>query len=495
MSKTATIKILDETNIVVIGLSQSEFAQLSDDFAVYAKAYMFHPLFKLRKWDGKIRYFSKAGATYLTLMREMVPKIKRMGYTVRYLDKRGYIDTDIPRVDKDYLSEYGWELGEHQVNAINAIADHGNGMLIAGTGAGKTLITAVLCDLYQTVCALKIVVIVPNIDLIDQTALELRAFDLNVGTYSGSGKSLVEPIIVSTWQSLQNHPMIMSQFQAVLVDECHGVTGKVLQDLLNTSGAHIPVRIGMTGTLPKEPSDAMAIKVCLGEVLYEVKAHELIEKGWLAGLAIKMYCLMENFTDKWIKFQTEHPKEAEKMTEKEFVDGLIPDYEAEGTYLKKRNLRTVFIADFIENIRAQEKGNTFVLVKSIQFGKALSKLIDNSVFVFGQDKTAVRKEIYGLFDKHDNLVVISTFQLASTGLNIKRIFNLVFIDAGKSFTKIIQAIGRGLRKARDKDFVNVFDFYSNLKFAKRHASQRKSFYKEQKYNHTVKKVDYESYYK
>ena len=494
-TKIATIKILDEINIAVIGLTQEEYKVLSNLFSVFAKSYMFHPLFKLRKWDGKIRYFTASGGSYLNLLPEMLPEIKKMGYTIKYIDKRAYHDIEIPKIDEFYLEDWGVTLGAHQVGAINAIAEHGNGMLIAGTGAGKTFITAVLCDLYERICGLKIVVIVPNTDLIGQTAEELRSVDLVVGTYSGASKSLEEGIIVSTWQAIQNNPMIMSQFQAVIVDECHGVTGKVLQDILNTSGAHIPVRIGMTGTLPKEPSERMAIRVCLGEVLYEVKAHELIEKGWLAGLTIKMYCLMENFTDKWLQFQKANPEESKNMTESQFIEGYLPDYEAETTYLKKQHTRSTFIADFVENIRMQEKGNTFILVKSVPYGKALAKLIEGAVFVYGADKTAVRKQIYNLFDTHDNIVVISTFQLASTGLNIKRIFNLVFVDAGKSFTKIIQAIGRGLRKARDKDHVNVYDFYSNLKYSKRHASTRKSFYKEQRYNHNVKKVDYEAYYK
>ena len=859
-TKIATIKILDEINIAVIGLTQDEYKVMSNMFSVYAKGYVFHPLYKLKKWDGKIRYFTSAGGTYLNLLKEMVPELKKMGYTIKYIDKRAYHSVEIPKIDEFYLEDWGITLGSHQVGAVNAVAEHGNGMLIAGTGAGKaqplyskiltpsgwipngtlsvgdlvktpcnsdaailgifpqgqtdtyrfrfddgttvdasdnhlwnvwlsekegfdianvskkrqvkreftfstveliryiegvkkigadktisiracsplefgddhsvtldpyllgaligdgclrrqvavssadpeilariesalpmpgtyamvhtgnydyairkisgrfgkknntikeelvklglfgkysyekfipqqyknasllsrfelarglvdtdgyvdsqgrisfsttsqtlandfaelvrslgaiasvktkettytykgerktgrtsytvsfsssdnskfthltrkkercrlsvrsvqqlnknvtgidyigkvetqciyidhpthlyvtdgftathnTFITAILCDLYERVCGLKIIVIVPNTDLIGQTAEELRSVDLVVGTYSGASKSLEENIIVSTWQALQNNPMIMSQFQAVIVDECHGTTGKVLQQILNTSGAHIPVRIGMTGTLPKEPADKMAIRVCLGEVLYEVGAHELIEKGWLAGLAIKMYCLMENMTDKWMKFQQDNPEESKSMTEAEFTEGYLPDYEAETTYLKKQKTRTTFVADFVENIRQQEKGNTFILVKSVPYGKALSKLIEGAVFVYGQDKTAVRKQIYNLFDTHDNIVVISTFQLASTGLNIKRIFNLVFVDAGKSFTKIIQAIGRGLRKARDKDFVNVYDFYSNLKYSKKHAATRKSFYREQKYNHTVKKVDYEAYYK
>lgn len=468
---------------------------MSDKFAVYMKAHMFHPLVKLKKWDGKLRFFTEGGASYYNLLAEIVPEVKKLGYKIKYIDKRKCHNVDIPRIDKDYLIDYGWELGEHQVGAINAIADNGNGMLIAGTGAGKTLITAVLCDLYERVCGLRVIVIVPNTDLVGQTADELKVFDLNVGTYSGESKSLKERIIVSTWQALQNNPAIMGQFQAVLVDECHGVTGKVLQDILNVHGAHIPVRIGMTGTLPKEPSDLMAIKVCLGQVLYEVKARELMDKGWLASLKLRMYCLKENFAELWLKFQQEKPEEAAEMTEKEFIDGFLPDYEAEGEYLKKQKLRTTFIADLVENLRNQEKGNTFVLVRSIPFGKALAKMIDNAVFVYGADKTAVRKQIYKTFDEHDNVVVISTFQLASTGLNIKRIFNLVFVDAGKSFTKIIQAIGRGLRKAKDKDSVNVYDIYSNLKYAKRHATQRKSFYKEQKYPFTEKSIDYEAHYK
>jgi superfamily II DNA or RNA helicase len=494
-NKTATIKILDEINIAVIGLTQKELEELSLKFSVYAKGYNFHPLFKLRKWDGKIRYFNKSGASYLNLASEIVPELIRMGYSVKYVDKRKYHNIDIPKIDETYFEDWDITLGQHQVDGVNAIVKHGNGMLIAGTGAGKSILAAVLCDLYERECGFRTIVIVPTIDLVDQTALEIKAFDLEVGTYSGQSKSLKENTIVSTWQTIQNNPKIMSQFQVVIVDECHGVTGKTLQDILNVHGSHIPVRIGMTGTLPKDAGERMAIRVCLGEVLFEVRARELMDKGWLAGLAINMYCLLEDLADKWRDFQHDYPEEAAKLTEKQFIEGYLPDYDAESTYLRKQTVRTTFVADFIENIRQNEKGNTFVLVKSVPFGRALSKLIENAIFVNGQDKTAVRKQIYKLFDEHDNLVVISTFQLASTGLNIKRIFNLVFVDAGKSFTKIIQAIGRGLRKARDKDFVNMYDFYSNLKYSSRHAAQRKTFYKEQKYNYTVKKVRYNDYYK
>jgi hypothetical protein len=228
MLKTVTVKLLDEVNVAIMGLKPQELKTLSDTFAVYAKNYVFHPLYKLKKWDGKIRYFSAAGATYYNLLPEILPMLKAMGYTVNYIDKRAYHNISIPKIDETYFQDWGVVLGEHQVTGINMVVEQGNGMLIAGTGAGKSIMTAALCDLYDRFCGFKVVVIVPNIDLIDQTAQEIRNFDIEVGTYSGTRKSLDENIIVSTWQSIQNNPVIMSQFQVVIVDECFDGDTKIL---------------------------------------------------------------------------------------------------------------------------------------------------------------------------------------------------------------------------------------------------------------------------
>jgi superfamily II DNA or RNA helicase len=106
-----------------------------------------------------------------------------------------------------------------------------------------------------------------------------------------------------------------------------------------------------------------------------------------------------------------------------------------------------------------------------------------SVFLYGKDKTKERRKIYDLFKTHDNLIVIATVKIAGTGLDIKRIFNLMFIDGGKSFIRIIQAIGRGLRKAPDKESVDVTDICSDLKYGRRHLRDRIKFYNEAKYPH------------
>jgi superfamily II DNA or RNA helicase len=98
-----------------------------------------------------------------------------------------------------------------------------------------------------------------------------------------------------------------------------------------------------------------------------------------------------------------------------------------------------------------------------------------------------------MFADHDDLVVVATSQIASTGLNIPRIFNLFLVDLGKSFVKVIQSIGRGLRTAHDKDKVSVYDICSDLKYGKKHVRERMNFYAEARYPHKKIRIEYNKY--
>jgi superfamily II DNA or RNA helicase len=85
---------------------------------------------------------------------------------------------------------------------------------------------------------------------------------------------------------------------------------------------------------------------------------------------------------------------------------------------------------------------------------------------------------------------VATYGVAAVGINIPRIFNLVLVEPGKSFVRVIQSIGRGIRKAEDKDFVQIWDLTSSCKFAKRHLTKRKEFYKDAEYPFSVEKLKY-----
>jgi superfamily II DNA or RNA helicase len=128
------------------------------------------------------------------------------------------------------------------------------------------------------------------------------------------------------------------------------------------------------------------------------------------------------------------------------------------------------------------------LVNRIDTGNKLLNNIPDAVFIKGDVKLAERKEEYDEIKTSDGKIIIATYGVAAVGINIPRIFNLVLIEPGKSFVRVIQSIGRGIRKAEDKDFVQIWDITSRCKFAKRHLTQRKKYYKEANYPFTIEKI-------
>lgn len=138
-----------------------------------------------------------------------------------------------------------------------------------------------------------------------------------------------------------------------------------------------------------------------------------------------------------------------------------------------------------------ETGNTLVLVNRIDTGNFIVNKIPDSVFISGKVKSKDRKDEYDEIRTSDNKIIVATYGVAAVGLNIPRVFNLVLLEPGKSFTRVIQSIGRGVRKAKDKDFVQIWDITSTCKFAKRHLTERKKFYREAQYPFTIEKVDWQ----
>jgi superfamily II DNA or RNA helicase len=174
-------------------------------------------------------------------------------------------------------------------------------------------------------------------------------------------------------------------------------------------------------------------------------------------------------------------------------------YAEELKYLVTNKERVEFLAKMIESIA--DSGNTLVLVDRIECGKMLqvylsdlfSLLSDKPevAFISGAVKTKDRKEEYDEVKTATNKIIIATYGVAAVGINIPRIFNMVLIEPGKSFVRVIQSIGRGIRKADDKDFVQIWDFTASTKYAKRHLTERKKYYKDAKYPFTIDKVKYQ----
>jgi superfamily II DNA or RNA helicase len=458
--KTAHIWVRDEVWMTVAGLEPSEITFLWNKYAIEVPGSFFMNSRKMGHWDGKLRFFDKTGKTYLRLLEEILPYVEKWGYEIELHDERRALPLIAGRLTANWFQEQGrakvnFEMRPYQVAAVNAALDEGSGMVIAATGSGKTGMVAGLADIVG-LQGLRSIVIVPSSDLVHQTSTTFSMLGVEHGIYCGSEKNLYMPHVIATWQSLQNNPMVMEDFQVVVVDEAHGATAKTIGDLITNHGKHIGYRFGFTGTWPKAETDQYTLRGSLGNVLYEISAADLIKMGYLSNLEIE-------------------PVEIKEAVEEEF-----PDYSSEKAYTSKSPARLDFMADLIIN-RAAAHGNTLVLVNSIKQGQQLQKLINDSVFLYGASENDVRSEWYSTFEHRDDLIVIATSGIASTGISINRVFNLILIDAGKSFTKSIQSIGRGLRKSGDKDFVHVCDVYSGLKYGKKHARERAKYYKEASY--------------
>jgi len=492
------IRLLNEVTAVVVGLHGDHYEMLYNKYAVPAPNYFFNPRYKLGQWDGKIHYFSMNGKTYMYLLDELIPIIVKLGYKITLEDLRTGEKADPPLItDQFYAHVPHADTGEptvlrhYQVSGINALIESGYGILLASTGAGKTIICTALVDSYGKL-GIKTLTIVPNQDLIRQTKKDYVHYGLDVGEYSGTTKTLNHQHVISTWQALKNNPKIVEQFQLVLVDECHGAKGNVLQKILTDHSANILYRFGVTGTLPKDPSDLMAVHVALGPVRETVAARQLIDEGVLSNLHIDVIQLEEDLNAEYRQFCENDVEGSKPPTYTQFKDGYFPDFSAEKSFTHRNETRMEWIAEMILAKQDNKKGNTMIFVDSVALGRKLASLIPGSYFVNGTDvkKSSERDKIYQLFKERDDLVVFATVHIAGTGLSINRIFNLFFIDIGKSFIRVIQAVGRGLRKSSDKNFVNIYDICSDLKYGKKHLKTRTNYYDEAQYPYKKIKVDY-----
>jgi superfamily II DNA or RNA helicase len=249
-----------------------------------------------------------------------------------------------------------------------------------------------------------------------------------------------------------------------MVDEVHMAKADALKTLLTGVFAHVPIRWGLTGTIPKEDYAAVSIFCSLGNVVGKLSASELQEAGHLANCHVNIVQLVDHVE--------------------------YTNYQTELKYLVETSERLDYISDLVTRVNGT--GNTLVLVDRIATGKLLvEKLGDRAVFVSGATKAKDRKDEYDEVAISSDKIIVATYGVAAVGINIPRIFNLVLIEPGKSFVRVIQSIGRGIRKAEDKDHVQIWDITSTCKFAKRHLTRRKAFYKEANYPFTLEKADWQ----
>jgi superfamily II DNA or RNA helicase len=484
--KTATIVIRDEVNIKIEGLDLDMRKRLVNAFKYDVPYARYLPAVRLGRWDGKVSYFQLGGSTFTNLLPEILPMLEQYNWDVELDDQRDYsFGFDFDLVEENRWAYKTWPKGhpaegqpimlrDYQVEIVNNFLQNPQCIQEVATGAGKTIMTATLSGAVEPFG--RSIVIVPNKSLVTQTEKDYRNVGLDVGVYFGDRKEHGHKHTICTWQSLNvllkntksgTADITIGDFiedvVCVMVDEVHMAKADALKTLLTGVMSKIPIRWGLTGTIPKEKFESQSLLVSLGPVIGRLSANELQQQGVLAQCHVNIVQLVDH-----VEFK---------------------EYQSELKYLLEEKGRLDTIANLVQQVN--ETGNTLVLVDRVAAGHALvERLGDRAVFVSGATKSKDRQEEYDSVAESNDKIIVATYGVAAVGINIPRIFNLVLVEPGKSFVRVIQSIGRGIRRAEDKDFVQIWDVTSTCKFAKRHLTKRKAYYKEANYPFTQERLDW-----
>ena len=477
------LTIRDEVNIKLEGLAVETRRKIVNKLKFDLPYARHMPAYKLGRWDGTKTYFSIGGTGYLAHLDIILPIVENDGYEIEVEDLRQHQDITFTPVTENYWADQGktWPKGhpeagtpivlrDYQFDVVNKFLENPQSLQEVATGAGKTITTATLSHLCEPYG--RTMVIVPNKSLVVQTEEDYINLGLDVGVYFGDRKELNRTHTICTWQSLNvldkksydDDTLSLAEFcegvNAVIIDEVHQAKAEVLTKLLTQNFKNCPIRWGLTGTIPKEAWEFQGILASIGPVINRVSAYDLQQKDVLAQLNINI-------------LQTNDVQ-------------VFRSYPEEYSFLVTDPNRLDWIANKIKEV--SQNGNTLVLINRIDTGNKLIELIPDAVFVSGGMKLTDRKDEYDEIKTSSDKIIIATYGVAAVGINIPRIFNLVLIEPGKSFVRVIQSIGRGIRKAEDKDHVEIWDITSACKYAKRHLTERKKYYKEAKYPFTITKV-------
>jgi superfamily II DNA or RNA helicase len=479
--------IKDEVNVKLEGLDVSVRKKLVDKFKYEIPGARYQPSVRLGRWDGKVPFFNLGGTTYINLLPEILPILENLNYDVELEDFRDYsTNFEFDEITENTFAHKTWPKGhpqegkpivlrDYQPEILNNFLRNKHSVQEVATGAGKTIMTAALSQSVEKYG--RSIIIVPNKSLVTQTESDYKNLGLDVGVYFGDRKEIGRTHTICTWQSLNimlkntksgDAEVDIGDFiegvVCIMVDEVHMAKADALKTLLTGVFAHIPIRWGLTGTIPKEDHARISILCSLGPVVGRLSASDLQEAGHLAQCHVNIVQLVDHVEYK--------------------------EYQQELKYLLETTGRLTYMRNLI--LRVNATGNTLVLVDRVATGKLLVEYLgEQAVFVSGATKGTTRQAEYDEIATSTGKIIVATYGVAAVGINIPRIFNLVLIEPGKSFVRVIQSIGRGIRRAEDKDHVEIWDITSTCKFAKRHLTARKRFYTEAQYPYSIEKAEWQ----
>ena len=490
MGKKILCKMLiskkNEVYLILKDLEQSTLQELTSYFTFEVPGAKFMPMVRNRLWDGKIRLFSPtSGEIYVGLL----PYIKKFcdNNNISYIIEEGIENENT--VDREMVKGFVnslkskskgklLKIRDYQFDAIQHAISTNRVLIISPTASGKSLIIYSLIRYYHMM-GLTTLILVPTTSLVEQMYSDFEDYGWSSSThcqkiYQGYDKKITKDVVISTWQSLYKMPRkYFEQFGCVVGDEAHMFKAKSLTSIM-TKLHQCKYRFGLTGTLDSIQTHHLILEGLFGAAKKIISTKELIDRKTLANLKIKCIVL-------------KHPPIREKMT-----------YDEELKYIVGNDERN----NFIINLMLHLNGNTLCLFQlvdkhgQILYDKIKDKENENLpiFFVYGGTSTEDRENIRTIVDKEKNSITIASYGTFSQGINIRNINNIVLASPSKSKIRVLQSIGRGLRRSTTKNSILIYDLADDISYKERqnytlrHFIARLSIYNEEEFNYEIKKV-------
>ena len=490
------IEHVDSVNIRV-RCERGVAKELSDYFTFKVPGHAYMPAYRKRIWDGQIKLYNMfSQLIYAGLEKYVIRFASERGYKIKTVARKrnGFTEFTVRSFMEDHLklSIGGKPIKphEHQVNAVTHALRDDRALLVSPTGSGKSLIIYALMryHLDKIENDRKILIIVPTTSLVSQLYSDFADYasgstwkvDQNCHkVMAGVPKDDIKRrVIISTWQSIHKQPKkFFDKFAAVFGDECHLFKAKSLTGIM-TKLENCLVRVGTTGTLDGSLTHKLVIEGLFGPVHQVTKTKTLMERKLLSELKIDAILLRHS----------ESVRDEMKRCA----------YQDEIDYIVRCDERNRFICDLCSNL----KGNTLVLFQFVEkHGKILHKLMQEKnpnkkiFFIYGKTDADMREEVRSITEGVDNAIIIASYGTFSTGVSIKRLHNIVFSSPSKSRIRVLQSIGRQLRKSEHKDVAKLYDIADDLSWKKyknhtlRHFEDRLKIYDSEGFEHKVIKLN------
>ena len=467
MASEIILKKVDEV-FMQVQCDKGLARDLYDFFSYTVPNAKFMPSVKNRYWDGKVRLFSiKTNKIYIGLLPYVDEFCRERGYDIVGIND--IIGDKERQPDEDFIQELGlpFDPRDYQMDAFRTAVQYGRQLLLSPTASGKSLIIYLLARYYNK----KTIIIVPTTSLVEQMAKDFKdyGYDKEICKIYGGQPVFDSDITISTWQSFSKAPKdVMESFEVVVGDEAHLLKANVLKGILEKM-KKTAIRFGTTGTLDGSECHRLQLEGLFGPVKKVISTKELIEDGTIAKLDIDCVILR-------------HTKQ-KKMS-----------YQEEMDYLVSNEARNEFICNLVYSL----SGNTLVLFQYVEkhgvllHEKMFKRLGENLHYVYGGTDTEDREAVREIVEKAENDTILASYGTFSTGVNIKRIDNIVFASPSKSRIRNLQSIGRGLRKVDGKDKMRLFDIADDLQcdnYTLSHLKDRINIYNEERFSYEIKQFE------